>query len=368
MRVLCRLAALAVAAAVLMAKPGAANPVSAQSVQAQESVSAADVPAVPNPAPTPVLITEVLAHADLPEVDFVELHNPGAERADVGGWFLTDEADQPRRFPIPGGTAIDPGGYLVFTQQQLGFGFSEFGERVYLYAPGTQGELVEIDKVAFGASPNGRSFGRLRTSSGALQFPLQQVSTRGGANSPPWVAPIVLTEIMYQPAVGSEYLIVANRTGLPQPLFDPERPGLRWQIDGVDFTFPPDLVLGPFTRLIVAAAEPDQFRAEHNLPAETPVLGPFNGKLNNDGERLALQQPQPPETDGFVPYVDVDVVEYGVSSPWPAAAAGQGAALQRIAPGVYGNDPTNWRAGVTDLATVGTPAPAYSVYLPAILR
>jgi hypothetical protein len=317
-------------------------------------------------APAPVVITEVLAHTDPPDVDFVELHNPGDRQADIGGWFLTDDAGQPRRYRIPAGTVMPPHGYRVFTQQQLGFGLSELGERVYLYAPGPQGDLIQVNRVDFGASPNGQSFGRYPISTGEIQFPLQQAPTPGAANAGPWVAPIVLAEIMYDPPTGGEYLIVANRTGLPQPLFDPERPGHRWQIDGVDFTFPPDLVLGPFARLIVADEGPDRFRAEHSLPPETPVVGPFNGKLSNGGERLALRRPQPPELDGYVPSVDVDVVEYGISAPWPTAE--EGMALQRIEIGAYGNDPANWRAGVTDLATVGTPAAAFSVYLPAVLR
>ena len=116
----------------------------------------------------------------------------------------------------------------------------------------------------------------------------------------------------------------------------------------------------------MAGEGPDRFRAEHNLPPETPVVGPFNGKLSNGGERLALRLPQPPELDGYVPYVDVDVVEYGISAPWPTAE--EGMALQRIEIGAYGNDPANWRAGVTDLATVGMPASPFSLYLPTVLR
>lgn len=327
---------------------------------------AAPIPAS-NAAHT-VVINEVLAHTD-PNVDFVELHNPGDSAANIGGWFLTDNADQPQRYQIPIGTVIPAGGYQVFTQEKhFDFGLSELGEQVYLFVPGNQGGPIQVDKVEFGASPNGRSFGRHQTSTGEIQFPLQKSPSPGAANSGPWVAPIVFSEIMYKPATGSEYLIVANRTGLPQPLFDPERPGHHWKIDGVDYSFPPGLVLEPFARLIVAGKAPDQFRAEHNLPATTPVVGPFNGKLNNEGERLALRQPQPPEPDGFVPYVDVDVVEYGIAVPWPAAAAGQGAALRRIAVTGFGNDPANWRAGVTDLATIGAPPAAQSVYLPAVAR
>jgi hypothetical protein len=322
-------------------------------------------------APGTIVINEILAHTDEPDHDFIELHNPGATVVNIGGWLLTDKSDASasHRYPIPAGTTIGPGSYALFTDQSLGFRLSEFGEQVYLYAPGAQGELIEMDRVEFGASPNGQSFGRYRTGSGEIEFPLLEYPTPRTANPEPWVAPIVVAEIMYKPtAVGGEYLIVANRTGVPQPLFDPERPGHRWQIDGVAYTFPPDLVLEPYARLIVAGIAPDEFRAVHHLPAQTPVVGPFNGKLNNDGERLALQEPQPPELDGYVPYVDIDVVEYGIAAPWPSAAADHGTALQRIELDAFGNDATNWRAGVTDLATIGVPPAAHSVFLPAVTR
>jgi hypothetical protein len=65
--------------------------------------------------------------------------------------------------------------------------------------------------------------------------------------------------------------------------------------------------------------------------------------LQNDGERLALQQPCAPDTPTGI-YVDVDVVRYGDHWPWPAAADGSGASLQRKQPAGFGNDPANWEA------------------------
>jgi hypothetical protein len=329
------------------------------------SPAAAETSAVPGT----IVINEVLAHTDEPDHDFIELHNSGATVVDVGGWLLTDKADASasHRYWIPAGTTIDPGGYGLFTDQALGFRLSEFGEQVYLYAPGTQGERIEVDRVEFGVSSNGQSLGRYRTGSGAIEFPLLEYPTPRTANAEPWVAPLVIAEIMYKPPAGGEYLIIANRTGVPQPLFDPERPAHRWQVAGVDYTFPPDLVVEPYARLIVAGMSPDEFRTEYRLPAQTPVVGPFNGKLNNDGERLALQEPQPPELDGYVPYVDVDIVEYGISAPWPAAT-GQDSGLRRIDLDAFGNDATNWRAGVTDLTIIGVPPAAHFVYLPAVIR
>jgi hypothetical protein len=58
-----------------------------------------------------VVVNEVLAHTDPPALDAVELHNPAAVDAPVGGWYLTDDAGQPMKYRIPAGTVVPAGGY-----------------------------------------------------------------------------------------------------------------------------------------------------------------------------------------------------------------------------------------------------------------
>ena len=49
-----------------------------------------------------------------------------------------------------------------------------------------------------------------------------------------------------------------------------------------------------------------------------------------------------------MPYITVDAVRYSDLPPWPVAADGAGASLQRRVAGAYGNDPANWFAsGIT---------------------
>jgi hypothetical protein len=45
-----------------------------------------------------------------------------------------------------------------------------------------------------------------------------------------------------------------------------------------------------------------------------------------------------------VPYIVVDSVRYNDKAPWPPAADGSGASLQRLRPHHYGDDPINWTA------------------------
>ena len=63
-----------------------------------------------------VWITEVLTHTDLPQVDSIELYNPGTNTADISFWFLTDNLSDPAKFQIPPGTTLAPKSYRVFTE------------------------------------------------------------------------------------------------------------------------------------------------------------------------------------------------------------------------------------------------------------
>ena len=45
--------------------------------------------------------------------DFVELYNETAGPVDLGGWYLSDNVDNPTKFEIPAGTVVPPNGYLV---------------------------------------------------------------------------------------------------------------------------------------------------------------------------------------------------------------------------------------------------------------
>jgi len=202
------------------------------------------------------------------------------------------------------------------------------------------------------------------TSTGAVDFPLQKAVTLGAANAGPLVPAVVISEIMYQPSQGPEYLVLTNRSDAAFPLYDPAQPQNRWQVLGIgnnngEFVLPAQTVLQP-GESVVLTADPPAFVAAY--PARSVrVFGPFSGKLDNSGERIILRAPQPPETDLSVAYADMDVVDYGVSAPWPAGGAA-GQPLVRIDLAVYGNDPANWQAGTA----AGTVEPM--LMLPLVVR
>src|SRR6185369_915967 len=74
------------------------------------------------------------------------------------------------------------------------------------------------------------------------------------------------------------------------------------------------------------------------------LVGPYKGSLDNDSGNVTLYRPDAP-TNGVVPYVVVDRVQYSDTTPWPSDADGLGQSLQRLNTSTYGDDPVNWTAG-----------------------
>ena len=52
-------------------------------------------------------------------------------------------------------------------------------------------------------------------------FPLQSKLTLAAPNAGPFVPPVVISEIAYDPAQGPEYLVLTNRSDQVVPLYDP---------------------------------------------------------------------------------------------------------------------------------------------------
>ena len=319
-------------------------------------------PGVDDPAgniPT-VVINELLTHTDPPLLDSVELHNPGAQAADVSGWFLSDEANEPKKYRLPAGSVIPAGGYLVLDETGFNapgsatrFTFDSHGEQVWLSSADAAGNLTGYgDGFGFPAGANGVSFGRHTNSVGEVQFPAQSARTLGAANAGPALGAVVFSEFNYQPKPGDvEFVELHNLGDAAVPLFDPAFPTNRWRIAGADFDFPAGVILPPRGYAVVTAGDPTLFRSRFGIPASVPVFGPFLGNLQDGGERLELQRPDSPDyvtnqfgqVSVFVPYLAVDSVRYNDRAPWPANAAGLGATLERRTPIAYADDPAAWR-------------------------
>jgi hypothetical protein len=322
-----------------------------------------------------VVINAVLTHSDPPLEDAIELRNLTAEPIAVGGWFLSDDRSVPGKFRIPDGTVIPAHGYAVIYELEFNAGnplspfalSSSQGEEVCLTSADAAGNLVAfVDEVEFGPAENGVSFGRYPDGTGQWvtlsrrtlgeDEPESLEEFRRGTGLPnarPRVGPVVIREIMYHPPGDmDEYLELRNITDAPVPLFDPLHATNTWRfLNGIDFVFPGNVTLAAQGTLYVTGIDPAIFRAQYNVPASIPVFGPFGGRLDNAGERIALFKPDPPDplsTDGLAPYVLVESIRYEDAPPWPVEADGSGPSLIRIAPDWHGDDPWNWNTQVID--------------------
>jgi hypothetical protein len=298
-----------------------------------------------------VRVNEALTHTDPPQVDTVELYNPLPTDIDIGGWFLTDEARDPKKYRIPSGTIIPAAGYIVFDETQFGGGGSGFslssrGEEIYLYSGDANTNLTGYAHgFSFGAAANGVSFGRHVISTGDEEFPAQTAYTPGETNSGPIIGPVVLTEIMYNPPPGEpEFVEFKNISSTTVALFHVSFPENTWRINGLSFDFPPGTLLGPNEIALAANISPGTFRARYSVPDGVQIFS-YPGTLQNNGETLELQRPDLPDGD-VIPNITVDEVRYSDGPPWPRLADGFGPSLQKISPGAYGNDPGVWAAAL----------------------
>jgi len=347
-------------------------------------------PDASNYLPLPnVVINEVLTHTDPPLEDTIELYNPGGNSVAIGGWFVSNSQTDFKKYRVANGTALPAGGFKVFYEYQFNstnavpFTLNAaHGDSVFLAEADLLGNLTGYRaQVSFGAAQNGVSFGRFVTSTGvdfvslgSRTFGVDNPSTvaqfrtgTGLTNSAPKTGPVVINEIMYHPVTLSgtnlsentdeEFIELFNITSGTVPLYDPLPATNHWKLGGsIDYEFPAGVTLPAGGFAIVVGFDPvanpaalANFRLKYGVATNAPIYGPYRGKLNNTGESVQLFKPDTPQTAphpdaGFVPYVQVDFVNYGDVAPWPSAADGTGMSLQRRALGSYGNEPLNWIA------------------------
>jgi len=320
-----------------------------------------------------VVINEILANPAGGACDWIELHNTTSEAIDVGGWFLSDDADDRLRYEIASGTVLAAGGYLVFEADatfdngedpgcRVPFGLSRSGETLYLHS-GADGVLTGYSvQEQFDASERGVSLGRHRQSTGGYHFVSLSVPTPGAANAEPRVGPVVISEIMYHPADPSvaEYVELLNISDGPVTLYDAEL-GIPWRFTDdpddpkIDLRFPsdPPITLAPGGHLLLVKDRLN-FAIAHGEVSGVPLLPWGPGRLPDDGGRIELSKPGAVAADGTVSWIRVDRVVYGDGShpgalgegvdSWPAEADGRGLSLHRTPAASYGNDPAHWQA------------------------
>jgi hypothetical protein len=351
-----------------------------------------------------IVINEVLTHTDSPLEDAIELRNLTSGDISIGGWYLSNSRRDLKRYLIPAGTILPANGYLTFYEYQFNSsagGGTPFtlnaaqGDQVFLSAADGMGNVIGYRAQAeFGPAANGISIGYFETSTGSDLAAMSRRTFgqdapaslaqfrmgRGAPNSYPQVGPLVVSEIMYHPPdIGTnddtlhEFIELHNVSTSAVPLYDPAHPTNSWRLrDAVTYVFPPGFTMAPQEYVLVVSFDPAvnlvelaDFKERYGVPANVVILGPFEGKLDNNGEPVELVRPDapqmPPHPDaGLVPELKVDKVKYHDSAPWPVLADGNtngiGLSLQRSGLTNYGNDAVNWVAAEPSAGRPNSPA------------
>jgi hypothetical protein len=298
------------------------------------------------------------------------LHNTTDTAINIGGWFLSDSSVDFMKYEIAAGTTIEPFGYFVLYEDlnfdnsgdpgcHVPFALSENGETLYLHS-GADGALTGYnDQEDFDASETGVAFGRYQKSTGTYNFVAMSVNTPGGVNAYPKVGPIVISEIMYNPASGDqdeEYIELFNISDSVVTLAEYDNEQLidvPWRFaddsSGISFDFPLGTTMAPGEYLLLVK---DMAVFDSAYPAVVGGMQIFEwgaGRLNNAGEKIQLSKPGDQVEDTRY-YIRADRVNYSDGShpigedPWPTGPDGSGKSLTRIVPANYGNDSENWIA------------------------
>lgn len=323
------------------------------------------------PAAGAVVINELLANPAGGGPDWVELYNTTSQAIDLGGWFLSDDADKPTKYEIAKGTALAPHAYLVLAEDKHfgnprdpgsheSFGLSRAGESVYLCS-GSQGRITGYREHAkFGASEAGVTFGRYVDGAGGVHFVPLQGATPGAVNADPVVGPIVITEIMYHVGNASdvEYVELQNAGDAEVTLCDTGQ-GAPWRFTGgrdgqdIGLLLPqnPPITLAPREYLLLVK-DRAVFTSRFSVPASLQILEWGMGSLSDASDTVELSRPGGLDSNVRT-WIRVDHVTYSDGShpedfpagvdPWPAQADGQGQSLTRIDAGRWGDDPANWQ-------------------------
>ena len=303
-----------------------------------------------------LLINEVLARTSSDAGDQIEILNNTASPLSLDGWYVSDTADELTKYRIPDGTDISAGGYLVLNERDdfgAAFTLPDLGGQVFLASPDAVGALAGFIAVMnFAAVDPEATVGRYTTSDGRVEIVEQVSNTLGSDNAGPRVGPVVINEIMYRPLGGADEFIELHNTSAADVPFSADEQN-SYRLEGaVEYTFPQDVVIRAGSYALVVGIDPNQFRTNHGIPDNIPILGPYSGSLDDEGADIRLVRPGTP--NGEVPSILVEHVAYDDNEPWPILPSDVNVSINRSNSGEFSNDPINWELSVA----AGTPGAA----------
>ena len=142
-------------------------------------------------------------------------------------------------------------------------------------------------------------------------------------------AGVVINEVYFEPADSdlteeTEFVELLNVSSESVDLTG-------WRLaDGIEFLFPNGTSLAGGGVLVVAKSPPAIKRT-----FGVDALGPWTGKLSNNGEEIELR-----DNNGGM----IDRVDYRFGFPWPSATAGSGSSMELLNPALDNDLGSSWRS------------------------
>ena len=272
--------------------------------------------------------------------DFIEIYNPGDYPVSIGGMTITDDPNNiPDLFRIIDLSFIDSKGYVKFIADNdpdqgpshLNFGLSKSYDQIGLFDVKGNG----IDRVGYVNAQDDVSIGR--SEEGGISLSSFLLPTPGYSNDTDLaeesqiIQGLRVTEIMYNPLSGpeGEYIKIQNIGEVTLRLND-----VRFE-EGVRFAFPDALLEPGQSAYVVNNIE--TFTSERG--DELTVLGEFEGRLDNGGERLRLE----------IDSISAGILDFEYEDEWYPETDGTGASLvvidESVPPSEWGLK-ENWKASV----------------------
>lgn len=281
-----------------------------------------------------VVVNEVLGQTS--GTPFIEIHNPEPFAADISNWRLGADRALPAAKIFDPGTVIPPGGYLVVEPATGMPVLDAEGGAVFLYSV----PAGYAHECRYGPLENEVAAGLHINSDGERRF-VAMPPTRGARNAAPiGHGALRISEVLYRPIADPalDFVEIENTGSASVPLA-----GLR--VSGMNFVFPAGATIDAGARVVVTSAGESAFRAAFDVHT-IPVFGPSAGNLQDNGERVALEEPV------GAGWKTLDEVRYNDRYPWPFGPAGAGESLHRL-PAVYGDESAAWTHGAPTPGDVG---------------
>jgi hypothetical protein len=292
-----------------------------------------------------LVINEFLANSDAdPNLDWIELYNPGPIAVDLNNVYLSDARFELLKYKIPDGIVLQPGEFWAVSEGSppagLGFALSHAGETIYLTAATTDTvpePLRVLDVVRYGPVRPDVTLGRYPDGD---NFIGELTSlTYGAKNSKPFIHDVVINEIMYHHGIRDnqyEYIELYNQGPTTVNMFG-------WKFtDGIRYDFPPGTGILPYSYLVVAKDPNSLIDVYSNLVRGQNLFGPYSGELDDHSERIRLSYPFIDPDTYDVNMITVDEVTYYDGGRWPKWADGQGASMELRDPRSNNNTPDAW--------------------------